>query len=82
MTSRTPGLEQDLRHRDARGAEADDEHVQVLQALAGQLDRVEQRGEDDDRRAVLVVVEDRDVELGLQPVLDLEAARAPRCPRG
>jgi hypothetical protein len=68
-------LEQDLRHRDAGGAEADDEHVQVLDALAGDLDRVEQRGEDDDRRAVLVVVEDGDVELGLQPVLDLEAPR-------
>ena len=30
---------------------------------------------DDDRRAVLVVVEDRDVERLLQPALDLEAAR-------
>ena len=43
--------------------------------LAGQLDRVQQRGHHDDRGAVLVVVEDRDVELLLQPVLDLEAAR-------
>ena len=31
-------------------------------------------GEDDDRGAVLVVVEDGDVELGLQALLDLEAA--------
>ena len=34
-----------------------------------------QRGEHDDRRPVLVVVEDRDVELLVQPALDLEAAR-------
>ena len=69
------GLAQDLRHRDAGGAEADDEDAQVLDPLAGELQRVEDRGEHDDRGAVLVVVEDGDVELGLQPVLDLEAAR-------
>ena len=37
--------------------------------------RVGQRGQHDDRGAVLVVVEDRDVEAGPQPALDLEAAR-------
>ena len=37
---------------------------------------VHQGGEHDDRRAVLVVVEDRDVEPVPQPALDLEAARA------
>ena len=47
----------------------------VLRALADDAQGVEQRGEHDDRRAVLVVVEDRDVELGAQPPLDLEAAR-------
>ena len=36
--------------------------------------RVLQRGQRDDRRPVLVVVEDRDVELLAQPGLDLEAA--------
>ena len=56
------GGEQDLRHRDPGRAEADDQHVEVLDPLAGDLDRVEQRGEHDDRGAVLVVVEDRDVE--------------------
>ena len=39
------------------------------------LERVDQRGQDDHRRPVLIVVEDRDVELLLQAVLDLEAAR-------
>ena len=58
------GLEQDLRDRDARGAEAGDEHAQVHQVAARQLAGVEQRGEHDDRGAVLVVVEDGDVELG------------------
>ena len=42
---------------------------------AGQLQRVGERGQRDDRGAVLVVVEDRDVEPLLEPVLDLEAAR-------
>ena len=37
--------------------------------------RVDQRGEHDDRGAVLVVVEDRDVERLLEALLDLEAAR-------
>ena len=49
--------------------------VHVLGALADDPQRVEQRGEHDDRGAVLVVVEDRDVELRAQPPLDLEAAR-------
>ena len=44
-------------------------------ALADDPQRVDQRGEDDDRGPVLVVVEDRDVELGAQAALDLEAAR-------
>ena len=44
-------------------------------SLPTTLQGVDQRGEHDDRRAVLVVVEDRDVEAGAQPTLDLEAAR-------
>ena len=50
-----------------------DPHVGQLAADAAQ--RVGQRSEYDDRRAVLVVVEDRDVEPLAQPCLDLEAAR-------
>ena len=44
-------------------------------SLPTTLQRVEQGGEDHDRGAVLVVVEDGDVEAGAQPALDLEAAR-------
>jgi hypothetical protein len=43
--------------------------------LPDHAQRVAQRCERDDRRAVLVVVEHRDVELLAQPALDLEAAR-------
>ena len=43
--------------------------------LPTSLSALSSAGEDDDRRAVLVVVEDRDVELVAQPPLDLEAAR-------
>ena len=46
-----------------------------LGALADDPQRVQQRRQHDDRGAVLVVVEDRDVERLLQPPLDLEAAR-------
>ena len=45
------------------------------QVLAHHAQRVGQRGEHHDRGAVLVVVEDRDVEDLAQPALDLEAAR-------
>ena len=68
-------LEQHARDRDPGRAEADHRDLQVLEALAGDLERVEERRHHDHRGAVLVVVEDRDVELRLQPVLDLEAAR-------
>ena len=62
-------------HRDARGAGADDHHRDVLGALVDDAQRVEEGGEHHHRGAVLVVVEDRDVELLAQPALDLEAAR-------
>jgi hypothetical protein len=51
------------------------DHADVREPLADDLERVVQRTEHDDRRAVLVVVEDRDVEQVAQPLLDLEAAR-------
>ena len=46
------------------------------------LQRVLERGERDHRGAVLIVVEDGDVETRSEPLLDLEALRARRCPRG
>ena len=70
------GVEQDVRHRDAGRADAGRHDRDLLDALADDAERVEQRREHDDRGAVLVVVEDRDVELGPQPLLDLEAARS------
>ena len=60
---------------------ADDDPA-VGELLADHPQRVAQRAEHHDRGAVLVVVEDRDVEQLAQPRLDLEAARARRCPRG
>ena len=76
------GREQDLGARDAGRAGADDHDRDVLGALADDPQRVQERGQHDDGGAVLVVVEDGDVELLAQPALDLEAARARRCPRG
>jgi hypothetical protein len=67
--------EHDLRAAHAGRTGADDHDRDVLGSLVDDPQGVEQRGEHDDRRAVLVVVEDRDVELRAQPPLDLKAAR-------
>jgi hypothetical protein len=75
MTWPTPGGQQDLRHRDAGRAEADDQHPEVLKALAGELRGVDQRRERDDRGSVLVAMEHGDVQIGPQALFDLEAAR-------
>ena len=56
-------------------ARAGDDDVHVFELLAGDLDGVDQRRAGDDRRAVLVVVKDRDVEFFLEDALDFEAFR-------
>ena len=68
-------LQQHPGDRDAGGAEADHRDLQVLEPLAVDLERVEERGHHDHRGAVLVVVEDGDVQLLAEALLDLEAAR-------
>ena len=69
------GLQQQVHDRRAGRAAAGDDDLHVAELLVHDPQRVGQRGQRDDRRAVLVVVEDRDVELLAQPRLDLEAAR-------
>ena len=49
---------------------------EVREVLADDPHGAQQGSERHDRRPVLVVVEDRDVETGLEPTLDLEAARS------
>ena len=61
---------------DARRAGAAQHQLDVLQLAAGDLAGVDQAGAGDDRRAVLVVVEHRDVEQVLQLGLDAEALGA------
>ena len=68
-----PIADEQLEAGDAGGAGAIDDELAGLEVAAGQLQRVDQAGGGDDRRAVLVVVEDRDVEQLLQPLLDDEA---------
>ena len=70
-----PASQQDPGHGDTGGARALDDHARRAVAAAGEPQRVGERGERDDGGAVLVVVEDRDVEAFLEPRLDLEAAR-------
>ncbi|CAB4731254.1 unannotated protein [freshwater metagenome] len=68
------GLEQDLGDRDTRGAGARDDDPGRARVAAGQLERVGEGRQRHHRGAVLVVVEDGDVEQALEPILDLEAA--------
>ena len=70
-----PRSEQDVRDRGARGADADEHDLHVLGSLPDHAERVQERRQHDDRGAVLIVVEDRNVEPVAQPLLDLEAAR-------
>ena len=51
------------------------DHLGFLDFAPGQIQRVDQAGRRDDRGAMLVVVEHRDVEQFLQPLLDDEALR-------
>ena len=72
-----PGAQrhQQIEAGERRGAGARGHDLDVLDALAGEFERVGTAAADDDRRAVLVVVEDRDAHARLQPLLDLEAFR-------
>ena len=58
---------------DRRRAGAVADELRRRDVAAGELQRVDQAGERDDRGAVLVVVEDRDVHQLAQPALDDEA---------
>ena len=66
---------QELDAGDRGGAGAVHHHLDVVEIAAGQVQRVDQPGGGDDRGAVLVVVEDRDVEQLAQALLDDEAFR-------
>ena len=70
-----PGVHEDLGDRHAGGADAGDDDPDVVHLLADDPQRVLEGGEGDDGGAVLVVVEDGDVEQRPQPLLDLEARR-------
>ncbi len=60
---------------DGRGARARHRHLDLADLLADHLHAVEQRGRRDDRRAVLVIVEDGNVQALAQLLLDVEALR-------
>ncbi len=60
-------------HGDPRRTGTDDHDGQFLDTFADDPGGIDQRGQSDDRRAVLIVVEDRDVNSDLEPLFDLEA---------
>ena len=63
------------RRRGPGGTGAGDDDADILEPFADDAERVQEPSEDDDRRPVLVVVEDRDVELPRRRALDFEATR-------
>ena len=65
-------LEVEAKAAEGGGTGAGEHELHILDALAGNLERIDECRAGDDRRAVLIVVEDRDVHLGLEPALDLE----------
>ena len=69
------GVDQDPADRHAGCADARDHDRQVTDVATGEPERVPQRGQGDHGRAVLVVVEDRDVERRLERLLHFEGAR-------
>ena len=75
MMSGTPASIRSLLTATPAAPTPDEHDPQVLHPLVHQLGRVQEPGQHHHRGAVLVVVEDGDVELASQPALDLEAAR-------
>ena len=69
-----PGGQQQLGDGDGRRARAGEHHLHVLLLLPHHPQGVGEAGQGDDGRAVLVVVEHRDIAHLLQPALDLKAA--------
>ncbi len=64
---------EELAGGDGTGARAVDDDFDILHFLAGDLKRVEQRRAGDDGGAVLIVMEDGDVQLFDESLFDLEA---------
>ena len=62
---------------DPRRSGTGEDHADVRNVALCDQQGVEQRRAGDDRRAVLVVVKDRDVERVLEPLFDLETLRSP-----
>ena len=67
--------DEEFRDRDTRGPGAVHRDFNVFHFLAGNAKSVQKRGGGDDRGAVLVVVEDRNIELFLEALFDFEATR-------
>ena len=70
-----PHADQELAHRNGTRTGAIDDDRDVAQGASGDLARVHHAGQHHHRRPMLVVVEDRNTGLPLQPLFDVEATR-------
>ena len=75
VLARHAELDQQAEAGERGGAGARGDELDVADVLAADLQRVQHARADDDRGAVLVVVEDRDVHARAQRALDVEAVR-------
>ena len=71
-----PERDEEIERGERRSACARADDLDLANLLAGELERVDDRRGNDDRRAVLVVVEHRNAHPGLRLLLDLETLRA------
>ncbi len=75
VLARQPELDEQAQTRERRGAGARCDQLDLPDVLADHLQPVDQRSADDDRGAVLIVVEDRNLHALAQRTLDVKAVR-------
>ena len=72
-----PIVDQQIETGERRGAGAGGDELHILELLADELQPIEHRGADDDRGAVLVVMEDRNLHPRAELLLDRRSIPAP-----
>ncbi len=75
MFARQAELDQQFETGQGRGARAAGDQLHLVELLADDLQSIQDRRSHDDRRAVLVIVEHRDLQAVTQLALDIETLR-------
>lgn len=70
-----PRREEDVGNRHPGRSHPVDHHLKIFQLFLNNLNRIQQRGQDDHRRPMLIVVENRDIEALPEASLNLKTTR-------